>query len=193
MNVCDTLSLIFAVNPMENPVGSWNVTALKTERSHGQAWKSVTGEQRVTEGHACTQQPSSREEPSRDSDREHPGEGDITGAQEGSASRRQPRSTPNSRGRSNQMRTETYALWPLGGGQPLCKGRVQGEVGLPASAWNQSLNVRRSQPTELSQKPLATKERVTSLSLSRVCSNENIFQPGLNCQFRTDSQGTLSK
>lgn len=32
MNVCDTLSLTFAVNPMENPVGSWNVAALKTER-----------------------------------------------------------------------------------------------------------------------------------------------------------------
>ena len=93
------------------------------------------------------------------------------------------------------MRTETYALWPLGDGQPLCKGGVQGEVGLPASAWNQSLNVRCSQPTELSQKPLATKERVTSLSLSlsRVCNKENIFQPGLNCQFRTDLQGTLSK
>lgn len=66
------------------------------------------------------------------------------------------------------MRTETYALWPLGDGQPLCKGRVQDEVGLPASAWNQSLNVRCSQSAELSQKPLTTKERVTSLSLEFV-------------------------
>ena len=71
----------------------------------------------------------------------------------------------NSKGRSNQMRTEKHALWPLGDGQTLCKDRVQGEVGLPASAWNQSLNVRCSQPAELSQKPLSTKERVPSLSL----------------------------
>ena len=124
------------------------------------------------------------------------GRRNITGAQEGNASRRQPRSMSNSKGRSNQMRTEKHALWPLGDGQTLCKDRVQGEVGLPASAWNQSLNVRCSQPAELSQKPLPTKERVPSLSLLilRVCNKQNIFQPGLNCQFRTHLQGTqLSK
>lgn len=49
--------------------------------------------------------------------------------QEGNASRRQPGSMSNSKGRANQMRTAKYALWPLGDGQPLCKDRVPGEVG----------------------------------------------------------------
>ena len=49
MNVCDTLSLIFAVNPMENPVGSWNVTALKTEREESRTSLEISD--RRTEGH----------------------------------------------------------------------------------------------------------------------------------------------
>lgn len=49
MNVCDTLSLTFAVNPMENPVGSWIVAALKTEREELQTSLEISD--RRKEGH----------------------------------------------------------------------------------------------------------------------------------------------
>ena len=49
MNVCDTLSLISAVNPTESPVGSWNVTALKTEREELRTSSEISD--RRAEGH----------------------------------------------------------------------------------------------------------------------------------------------
>lgn len=81
--------------------------------------------------------------------------------------------------------------------RPSAKTGSKVEVGLPASAWNQeNLNVRCSQPAELSQKPLPTKEKVPSLSLLilRVCNKQNIFQPGTELyQFRTHLQNSVSK
>lgn len=74
---------IFAVNHMENPVGSWNVWALKREGSELQmntpektvrprGWEGWGAEGQMLE-HTYTQQVMSREAPSKGSEREHPG------------------------------------------------------------------------------------------------------------------------
>lgn len=58
----------------------------------------------------------------------------VGGRHEGNASRKRPRSMSNSKGKSNKIRTENYALRLLRNVWPLAKGRVGGEVRMPATS-----------------------------------------------------------
>lgn len=112
-SVCDILSLRYLQSitwKIQWAAGMW-LPRRERGLSYRRAQKTVSEEQKVTcETTPAFNRRAVEENPQKTVKGNTQGRNNIREVQEGNASRRRPWSMSNSKGRSNQMRTEKYAL-----------------------------------------------------------------------------------